>query len=169
MSRQLIFIFLFFLIISCSRNDSERGLPPINIKAEIIRTFDTIVSDTSKIKTTNIKLSLTNISDKPITYWIMKCSWPQNWIENKDTYSVLSYSCDSNYPISIPLKPKESISYNAFVCRTKFRTICTNENIIKLGFIYIDADMCKTMSDFSNIVGDKSKWNIIWSNSVELK
>ena len=47
--------------------------------------FDTIAyRDTLKHKGYDIKISLINKSDNPIYYWIMNCSWDQNFIINND-------------------------------------------------------------------------------------
>ncbi len=169
--KQPLFIFLFFLVVSCNRNDSEVCKTPISVKAEIIKTLDTTglyVGDTSKLHITNVKLWVTNISDKPIAYWIMTCDWAENWIANREEFGILRHSCDANCPIHKQLKPKESLSYNALVCRSEFGRQRIDINNIKFGFIYIDTVMCKTMSEFRDVIEDKSKWNLYWSNSVNI-
>jgi hypothetical protein len=169
--KQSIFFILMISIISCQRNDSSNSDSPININAEILRTFDSIyVKDNETLQTYNVKLSLTNVSDKPIAYWTMTCAWPDNWLTNKDNYQVIwSNSCDSNFPMPRRLNPKEKFTYNVFVCRSKYESMYHNENKLKLGFIYIDTVVCKDRRSFGNFIGDRSTNRIFWSNPIDLK
>lgn len=169
--RHTILFVLFILVISCQRNDSLNTDSPINVNASIIRAFDsTYVYDSTTRQTYNVKLSITNVSDKPIAYWTMTCNWSFNWLTNKDNYWVVApSSCNANFPIPRHLNPKESFTYNTFVCRDKYEAMFGNKNKLKLGFIYIDTVNCKNMRDFNNFIGDRSTHRIIWSNSLEIQ
>ena len=166
--RIIYYIFFLFLIISCNNVKSPDN-PNLFINARIVRSFDTVfIRDTIKHKGYDIKLSMVNKSLEPISFWIMTCSWQDNFIINTDYLYFLGGLCNHNYPRIKTLKSNDSAVFNATIVRLDY-TIGQCVNTTRFGFIYLDSNTCKNEHDFGNIIFDKSKHkNIIWSNPLYL-
>ena len=167
---RIIFVALILnIFISCGHDKSIVG-DGINIETKIVRSFDTLITfpDSNLYKAYNLDISIINHSSLPASFWMMTCSWNDNFIVNNDYIKLAGQICDSNFPTIKHLKPNEKLSLNTSVIKldyTQYQSI----DVTKLGFIYIDTIVCKNSDDYDNIIGDKSKQtNIIWSNPVYL-
>lgn len=163
--KQILVLLISLIFISC-KNKSENA--DIIVNAIVIRSYDTIFENNNSKKMYDIKLSILNKSEKPITFWIMNCSWQDNFIINTNLWSFFNNGCDKNFPITKTIKPSDSLCYKA--------TIIQNDDFppiiytTKFGFIYIDSLELKKYSDFYKFIEDKSKHNkIFWSNPLILK
>jgi len=139
------------------------------LNASLDRMYDTTLRTKVKYKAFDIKLSIINKSNKSFCFWIMTCDWRDNFIINNDYIDFLwDHSCDSNYPDEICIRPKECLVYNTSLIK-KDHTRGQLIQPTKFGLIYIDSTKCRTDFDFENIIGDKSKHDIIlWSNPLFL-
>jgi hypothetical protein len=167
--RYFIYIFILVFSISCI-NIKNKENPNITVNATLIRTYDTICNykPDTKQTTFDINISIKNNSNKPISFWIMTCSWMKNFIVNNDYIGINWVDCDSNFPKVRQLKPNDNIVFKTSCI--KYNTT-TNPNIktTKFGFIFIEKNKCQEMHDFDEIIGDKSQHEIIiWSNPLYL-
>ena len=165
--RKFLFIMILSSIISCI-NVRKDDKPVIIVKANVIRSYDSVFSDNKKHKIFDINLSLTNKANKPASFWMMTCSWQENFLISNDYIYFISRGCDSNSPWPKHLNPNDSFTYKASVAKfdsTPYQTIKTT----RFGLIFIDTIKCKYPGDYDDIIGDKSNWtNIIWSNPLYL-
>ena len=146
----------------------------LSVKARLINSFDSIYENNATRRTFNIALTLINETYKPISFWIMNCSWQQNFIINYPSIVYEGIDCNSNYPIKRTMKPNDSITFNGIVAinerflnglqdkNKKLRIRNTN-----FGFVYIDS--ISDESSFLDSIMDRNKQDkIIWSNSLYL-
>ena len=139
------------------------------LKAKVIRSYDTISSrDKLKHKCYDIQLSIINKSYKPIYYWMMTCSWEENFLINNDYMEFQGHDCDSNFPKIFRLNQNDSVVGKTSILRYDYTRGQLIDNT-RLGFIYIDSIKCKNHFDYRGIIDDKSQWDkIIWSNPLYL-
>ena len=164
-----ILILIFF--VACNVYN-PKDKPFIYIDASILRAFDTtrVYFDTTKTyKAFDIKLTIENKSKEPVSFWMMTCSWEDNFIVNNDYVDFIPHECDGNFPRSIYLKSNERKELKSSILKyemTRYQTI----NTTKFGLIYIDTLNSKNPLYFDEIMGDKSRHDkIIWSNAIYLK
>jgi hypothetical protein len=165
--KHFIYIAIMLSIFACDRYRAVEN--NIFIHSSMIRSYDTISrGDTGRQKRFDIRLSIVNKSNKEISFWIMSCSWHDNFIVNNDYVYLRGTECDSNFPETIKLKSNDSIVHNGTVIirnHTWGRTVETT----KFGFIYINSDSCKDYQNYLEIIKDRSKQkSIIWSNPLYL-
>lgn len=157
------------LVVSC-KNGIQEDYPDITVNARLIRSYDSVYhyQDTIKLKTFDIRLSIINKSTKPVSFWMMTCSWQENFIINNDYLSFNGEPCDSNIPKIRHLNPNDSLTYKTSFSKHNFSRYQTTETS-KFGLIFIDSTKCADINDYLNIIGDKSKQNkTIWSNPLYL-
>jgi len=140
------------------------------INAIEIRSYDTLWSqDTLKHEGYDIQLSIVNKSDKPIYFWLMTCSWEDNFIINNDYMEYVGGACTRNFPKIMHIKQNDSIVAKTSIVRWQYHTFGQLLNNTRFGFIYIDTNKCKNDDGYMEIMWDKSKQdNIIWSNPLYL-
>jgi len=157
-------------IVTYSKNGSY-------IKDVIRRHKYVVKSDSIKEKYFDISLTIKNTSDKTINIWLMTCSWENNFIVNNDYIYIRGHECDSNFPTLVEFKSGESKTYtNTLTKSIKFDYPCVNciygpqVETTKLGLIIIDDIFNRTldMLSYYKVMEDKSKWKMVWSNSLYL-
>ena len=134
------------------------------------------VNDSLKQKIFDIKISLKNTSKDSIRFWMMTCSWDENFLINNNYIYFSPKECDSNFPHTLRIKSGDSVLLYATLKRDiQVDNPCQNcvehlwVSTTKLGLIYIDKNQCDNMLEYDSIINDKSIWSqIIWSNSVYL-
>ena len=166
--KKILLPLVLLSIISCTTQYDP--YPNIEVNATVKRAYDTIIyyNDTLKTRMFDIELSITNKSKNPISFWLMSCSREDNFIINNDYVYFRNPGCDSNVPIIYNLKSNDLISWNATIIKyyhTRYHYIKTTN----FGIIFIDSIRCKSIQDYENIIGDKSKQDkIVWSNPLIL-
>jgi hypothetical protein len=183
--RQFIFILLAVLTISCNNNKhldrrviensrtkwSSDSVSDVILRARLIRSYDSIYVYNNSItrKTHDISITIVNTSKFRVSFWIMTCSWDEQFLINNDYIRFCPWGCDSNSPILRHLNPNDSLVLKASVCKwesTRHPFTLTT----KFGFNYIDSTKCKNYDVYDEVMGDLSKWNrIIWSNPLYLR
>ena len=104
----------------------------------------------------------------------MKCSWEDNFIINNNYIFIQGHPCDSNYPIRIKLNPGESKIYHGTLLKSiKFDYPGNNifgrqVETTRLGLIVVGDILMDEKFDYDMEMEDKSKWKIVWSNSLFL-
>jgi hypothetical protein len=164
--KKIILFLMFLSTISCV-NNSHDNYPNINIATSVIRSYDTYYHDSIKMKTYDIKLSIINRSNYPIAFWIMSCSWEDDFIINNDYVYFKGRNCNANFPWIRHLNPNDSLILTPTVWEsyTEYQPVKTT----KFGLIYIDSAKYKHGQDFNEIIMDKSKYDhIIWSDPLYL-
>ncbi len=136
-----------------------------------------VKSDSIKEKYFDISLTIKNISDKTIQIWLMTCSWEDNFMVNNNYIYIRGHECNKNFPTLVEFKPRESKVYsNTLTKSMKFDYPCENciygpqVETTKLGLIIIDDifNPSQGIFDYDIAMEDKSKWKIVWSNSLYL-
>jgi len=110
-----------------------------------------------------VRLSIINAEDTTISFYMMNCSWEENWISDNSEISLYYPGCDANFLINVKLKPKEIIAFYG-VIRSKHKDIINKK--FRLGFKLINH---KGVSDWNwekELINTKK---IYWSNESELE
>ena len=120
----------------------------------------------------DVTLTISNRSENPVNFWLMSCSYEDNFWVNNNYISIQNHECDKNIPESVSINPSQHLDYKFTLIKSlkldyPFKYCLDGEQVktTKLGLIFIDANIflgCEM--DMS----DKSKWDIIWSNPLEL-
>jgi hypothetical protein len=109
--------------------------------------------------------TVTNQQDTTIVFWIMSCSWAENWVTTSDSVDYRgNVVCYSNYPIDIRLKPHQSIHFYGLLTRSGQKPFCRK---VRLGFRYYTR-----ASDLFPSRNQKTKPappDVYWSNEVEIR
>ena len=167
--RYTILVLILTFIFSCDNDKKKENYNErIIINARIVGNDILTCHDSVKRKTFDINLSIINKSIKPISFYLMSCSWEDNFIVNNDYIDFKGHSCDKNFPRLNHLKSNDSIVLKTTVIKyemTRYQNIVTT----KFGLVFIDTSSCKSPMNFDEIIGDKSKHDkIIWSNALNL-
>jgi hypothetical protein len=132
-----------------------------------------ITTDSVAEKQFDVEITIQNTSSQEIQFWMMSCSWWDNFLVNNNYMFLKVDECFKNVPTLIKLKPRESKKYLTTLTKSiKFDYPC--ENCIfgrqveetKLGLIIINDVLSKDYGDYRLLMGDKSKWKILWSNAL---
>ena len=129
-----------------------------------------------------------NNSDSVICYWIMNCSWDDNWIFDNKQLSLYPQECTRNFPVKEQINPyhkkviksivyvKDSLKLtkdkyfkgnNIYV---KIRPDYINGKFFRIGFVLVKKEEVSTTSDFREILYDKIKEqkDVIWSDPFKI-
>lgn len=110
-------------------------------------------------------ISVTNITDAPIKFWIMSCSWPSaNFVDDNSSFYMRYIGCDSNIPEEITLQPHKSIHFYPMFTQS-WREEKSNK--LKVGFIYVENG--HDILGFNGSREKPDKCKKYWSNEVELE
>ena len=118
----------------------------------------------------SINIDLINNTDSIIRFWIMKCSWQDNWVSNTDSMHLIDRACDGNFPIHTQIEPGQKITFNGIIVIAN-TSVIKNHNDFRLGFVLIKKGESSGDSDFRRVLRDKikTKKDIIWSNAFKIK
>ena len=188
---------IMFVLLSgaCNGYEKQDSLLPISLHLKVEKEYEQtyekgfflreieqeqlfISTDSIKQKRYEIALEVKNTAQKPVSIWLMTCSWQDNILVNNNYMSMQSPGCDSNYPHQVILKPGESKLFKTTLVKSiKFDYPCKGciygpqVTTTKLGLILIDDIFENTLKpgfDYFLAMEDKSKWQIIWSNPLSL-
>jgi hypothetical protein len=163
MRRIFLAINIMLMFTHCNSDKSNNTLIMIHVNV-----FDKLESSKFKEKESDyysMGIELYNNTDSIIRFWMMTCSWQENFISNNDVLSLVNEGCDANYPELIIIKPCEKITYyGIFQLNNKIKIL--NNFKFKLGFILIKEEEYKQNSNFHEVLNNKlkEKDNTIWSN-----
>lgn len=184
---RLLNLFIVVSICSCQNGGTKKESNDLSVHFSLAKdyydpyhgkvSFEPL-TDTLIEKQFDIKLSIRNNSDHPISIWLMSCSWQDNVIINNPYIFFAGISCDSNYPRPHSIKPHDSLYFTGTLsrelmfdnsCKNCIGTDHVNVATTKIGLIVIDTIKCKTLEQYHSTIEDKSKWDkIIWSNPLYL-
>ncbi|HSY76134.1 MAG TPA: hypothetical protein VK890_04715 [Bacteroidia bacterium] len=129
--------------------------------------FDSI-STWDRIYTT---VTISNNTTDTIKYYSMTCSFSDFFICDNKEIGVYMIPCDKNWYKKITLAPNESE-----VLRLELKSSVEWKKLesvkLRIGFIFVNAKNAKRNApyDINRIENEKkSKENIIWSNTIEIK
>jgi hypothetical protein len=125
----LVGVFSVFFLYSCRLKSKQ---PKIKVQVEII---DKLSLEKFKGSFYSVRINLINNTDSIVRFWVMSCSWQDNWIFNSDKLYLFNEGCDKNCPVIKELKPKQNITFNGIVCIEKLD--CLKQDNINIGFIFV--------------------------------
>jgi len=136
-------------------------------------------NDSIKEKRFDVRFSIVNNTDSVIAFWTFSCDWQQSFRINNSYITFLLIECDSNFPHQVKINAHDSIQFKTTLIRNiEYDNPCKgcvgcwadqgHVQTTKIGLIFIDSS-CKSYEDYFNWIGDKSRWNIIWSNPLNLR
>jgi len=120
-----------------------------------------------------------NNTDSVVAFWTMTCDWQSSFLINNSYITFLLGACDSNYPHQVKIKAHDSIQIKTTLVRNiEYDNPCKgcvgcwadqgHVQTTKIGLIFVDSS-CKNIQDYDNWISDKSRWNIVWSNPLNLE
>ena len=118
----------------------------------------------------SINIDLINNTDSIIQFWIMSCSWDDNFIFNTVKVHLLGWDCNKNSPEICQIAPGQIKTYNVILC-IRNNSVIKNHKDVKLGFVLIKKEENLGGGDFDRLLHDKIKRekDIIWSNAFKIK
>jgi hypothetical protein len=87
-------------MVSC-KNDKPKNVHEIVVQAKLLRSYDTLNINTTLHRAFDVEISLINKSNKPVSFWMMTCSWNENFLINNDYIRFIGWSCDKNYGFKV--------------------------------------------------------------------
>ena len=137
-----------------------------------------ITKDSVKEKRFDIDLVIKNTSSKSVFFWLMSCSWEDNFMVNNNYIFIEGHECGKNIPTYVELKAGETKLCKTTLFRSiKFEYPCKNciygpqVETTQLGLVVIN-DVTKQengdIDEYARGMEDKSKWKFFWSNPLSL-
>jgi hypothetical protein len=190
MKAKLIFIIALFLFQGKEKGDRS----PIAIDIKVDREYEVtksknnyifnfldnnylVETDSFKQKYFDISITFKNTSDRQVGIWLMSCSFDDNLLVNNNYIFIEGDICDKNFPDWIEFKPGESKTYKLTLAKSirfdypcKYCVFGPQVEETKIGLIVIDDfyDPKLNILSYDLAMNDKSKWTIVWSNSLKL-
>jgi hypothetical protein len=137
-----------------------------------------VTGDSVIEKRYDIKLTITNTAAQAATIWLKNCSWEDNFLINNNYMSFVERDCEMNVPSIITFKPGETKTFETTLKKTiAFDYPCKNclyepqVETTKLGLIIVNditGNKRLRFLDYRLYMQDKSKWQIVWSNPLNL-
>ncbi|MFT3994127.1 MAG: hypothetical protein QM660_07455 [Dysgonomonas sp.] len=175
-----IIFFILFVFACCSKT---KHLPDQLVSNPLSITIDLLNEETiedplydqcgNKIsyfenKNYEVEIALQNNTDSIINLALMTCSWDENIIINTDFVKYSGWECDSNYPDIREIKPHDRYILKTILKKNEYfrdrEPYCEDSINLRMGLIIIE-----DIKAYDIIMGDKSNWRIVWSNSIKLK
>lgn len=165
---QLVLKLSFILLIfSCNENKRiDNG--GIIVSSSLNRAFDSIYSNINSLKekSFDITLSIINKTSNPASFWIMKCSWQDNFIIEKKGVDFNLTDCDGNFPTVKTIKSQDSLVFKTTISG-RLESHKNEMNSLRFGFVYIDTTECNSFEKYLHIMSIKgTQKNIVWSNPI---
>ena len=156
-----IIICFFLLLCKCDHNNVSEN-KELDIRYEIIERLESKKPRVLEGCFYSIKIDIVNNTDSVIRFWIMTCSWQENFIFNNRGLYLYNEGCDSNVPNLIEIEGRNKISFRG-VIHVNGSIEMIKRNNLKLGFILIKEMEVKDFPDFRRILNDKlAKGDVIW-------
>ena len=134
-----------------------------------------ITKDSVIEKRFDLELTIKNTSKMSMFIWLMSCSWEDNFLVNNNYIVIAGHACDKNIPTIVEIKPGEKKIYNTVLVKSiKFDYPCKSciygrqVEETKVGLILISDISKRDYIDYILSMEDRSRWEIIWSNSLSL-
>ena len=131
--KYVFFFITLFVLTSC--DCKKRDI--LSVDAKLVRSYDTTYEYVGTRKTFDINLTLRNQTRKSITFWIMLCSWEENFLINNYYIKYAGPGCAKNFPVRRTIPPNDSLVYKAMVLRDSGLIIPIIKET-KFGFLFID-------------------------------
>lgn len=170
-TRLVIAIIIIILFNDCNHSRQDNHQLTIQINSIKKLNQDTL-KDISDIYY-SINFDLKNNTDSTVYFWIMNCTWDDNFIYNiENVYVMNPFNCSRNFPTV------DSIERNQFM---NFKGVIGAENKddlkkeLRLGFIYIKENEKSRLNEIlpsppvDSIITRVKPKNIIWSEPFEIK
>jgi hypothetical protein len=155
---EIIFAVIICVLQGCtSKNDSPKVIVNVNVGPK--QKENETLNDRNLYYPINI--DILNNSDSTIHFWLMKCSWEDNFISNSKNILLLDHECDGNFPI------RKTISANGKLqLDWMLRSLSNSPSPGKLGFVIVRDYSPLQDGNFFEIVALKASDNnnVIWSN-----
>lgn len=186
--KYIAIIFLILSIWSCQRIKEKDNSSKLKISLYLEKDYYISynrklnyepANDSVKEKRFDVRFSILNNTDSVIAFWTMTCDWQSSFLINNSYITFLLGACDSNYPHQVKINAHDSIQIKTTLIRNiEYDNPCKDcvacwadqghVQTTKIGLIFIDSS-CKNIQDYDNWISDKSRWNIVWSNSLNLR
>ncbi len=169
MKNILLAIAVIILFSQCNRRRTANHCFVVNVDIIGETTISSNMHKDHRFYKANI--DLINNCDTIIHFWIMTCSWEDNFIFNNDSFLYFyNAGCDGNFPKLVQIEPNNKISYTGIIDIADTSTNL-NYKTYKLGFLLIKEKEYDYNDDYHLLINEKikNKDAIIWSNEFRLK
>jgi len=169
---KIIFTFSLLLLF-CQCNTHKLRDSNFKVKVTIIEKLSP-----DKFKNLNIKgnfysanIELSNNTDSIFSFWIMNCSWQDNFTFNTDSIGFFSWGCDKNFQVLKQLVPHQKLIYKVII-HVLYPSNVRNKTDMKLGFIWIKQEEYGIFKyiDYQALCNNKirDKKDILWSDPFKI-
>ncbi len=167
MNKLLITLGLFVLFYQCTSHKPKET----NMKVQV-KISNKLDDEFRNKKTTfySVNIDLINDTDSTVSFWLMSCSWQDNWIINSDSVRFYYQGCDSNFPELKQILSGQKLTFIGILqVLSPLKTGI--EKDFKIGFVEIKQHEYLVNSDFRNVLlaKIKDKKDIIWSKAFKFK
>jgi hypothetical protein len=152
---------VLFIANSCLKNDKN-----LFIEASIQAKADTCINiDSLGFCIYSIDVLVKNNRDSNIEFWLMTCSWEENFIFDNPKIIFYNHGCDVNFPIVKLLKSLQEYHFKAKVKVLHSLKDINAENL-KFGFVLMETSTKINVSNFIRIrdLYFETRKNMIWGN-----
>ena len=152
---------------SCANKSKE---PKMKVQINIVKKLDSDKFKRQKGTFYSANINLINNTDSVIHFWIMSCSWQDNWIFNYDNIRLYNDGCDKNIPKFMSMERGKTLNFNGIVQILDAFTIINQKDLL-LGFVIIKEHEILGVTDFRSILIDKinTRQDIVWSETIKIK
>lgn len=116
-----------------------------------------------------VSIEIENISNSPISFWMMSCSWQDNWTFSTELLGFYPQECPGNFPKLAEMLPHDKLVLKSLLFIKASGDL--NKNLsYRLGFIFIGKDEVTIDEDFFKVLNEKkqNQNSIIWSEKLRL-
>ena len=167
MNKLLITLGLFVLFYQCTSHKPKET----NMKVQV-KISNKLDDEFRNKKTTfySVNIDLINDTDSTVSFWLMSCSWQDNWIINSDSVRFYYQGCDSNFPELKQILSGQKLTFIGILQVLSPLKIEIEKDFM-IGFVEIKQHEYLVNSDFRNVLiaKIKDKKDIIWSKAFKFK
>jgi len=151
---------------SCTNKSNESKM---KVQINVVEKLDPDKFKGQKGTFYSANINLINNTDSVTHFWIMSCSWQDNWIFNYDNMHLYNGGCDKNIPKLRHIERGQTLNFNGIVQILDTLTI-TNQKDLLLGFVIIKEPEILGVTDFKSVLIDKinNRKDIIWSDTFKI-
>ncbi len=110
MNKLMLGFSLFILLNSCGIQNQNRKYLKVNI--DVIGKISPSFINEKEGEFYSVKISLVNKTDSTLHFWVMSCSWQDNWVLNSNDIMFYRSNCLKNIRTIKKLAPNETLIYS---------------------------------------------------------
>ena len=164
MNKLIVVFSLFVFLNSCGAQNQYRKCLKVNI--DVIGKINPSFVNEKEGEFYSVKISLVNKTDSTLRFWVMSCSWQDNWVFNSNDIIFYRDNCLKNIMKVKELAPNGILTYTG-VLAVRTNQISKRLKNLRLGFIFVRENEFSYLSkmDYHKILLEQKDENrdVFWS------